>query len=39
MDDLFLVGLRHGAGPIELLERLSYRPDEVPAALGRLRRI
>ncbi|HEY8476354.1 MAG TPA: glutamyl-tRNA reductase [Chloroflexota bacterium] len=31
------VGLNHRVAPIELRERLSFRPDEMPAALAALR--
>ena len=35
--DLFVIGLNHKLAPIELRERLAFRPEAVPAALGRVR--
>ena len=34
---IVLVGLNHKSAPIELRERLAFRPDEIPPALNTLR--
>jgi glutamyl-tRNA reductase len=34
---LVLVGVNHRTAPVQLREKLAYRPEEIPAALGRMR--
>jgi glutamyl-tRNA reductase len=35
---IVLVGLNHRSAPVELRERLAFRPEQIPGALDRLRR-
>jgi glutamyl-tRNA reductase len=34
---LVLVGVNHRTAPVQLREKLAYRPEEIPAALGQMR--
>ncbi|HMF75390.1 MAG TPA: glutamyl-tRNA reductase [Bryobacteraceae bacterium] len=34
---LVLVGVNHRTAPVQLREKLAYRPEEIPAALGHMR--